>query len=476
MGGVSLQDLREATFTLNTAGGSNLVPKIIDRLLLEYVRKYAPLRRALPRKTWGTNQYFFNQRTGLPKAQATTEAPSTTDVAASTSTYTQVGYPIKHLQVQNDIGTFAAQVGIVNGNLYDLELAGSAKSLAYLEEIFHMYGSAGATNNTKRPQWDGLDLLIATSNKVDAGTTVLALSMMDGLIDSIKGVVAQELGTDWFFLMSPKMLSKLNALFVAQQRFTAGMTRIFSRDDYGIPDAQIADSYVDAGMEVATYRSIPIVTSTFLTSQGAMSTVSVVDGGGSGSQLLAQAYYYVVEAVTRYGLTTASTEVSVTPTAGHNITVSWTTPTPTDAFGNTIDVVAYRIFRSNAASSAAGTESLYAVVPAFDASDAAVTSFSDTGIPSTSSSVYTTVAASGNAAVPDGYTFPRVQAGGQNVEDIYLIPRNPEYALVAVVNEPRTQMLAPVNARTRQFAITADMALALRAPAFAAKLSRVRSV
>jgi hypothetical protein len=72
-------------------------------------------------------------------------------------------------------------------------------------------------------------------------------------------------------------------------------------------------------------------------------------------------------------------------------------------------------------------------------------------------------------------TFPRVQTAGQVVEDIFLVPRNPEYALVAVTNEQKTQMLAPVNARTRQFAITADMVLAWRAPAFSAKLGRVRA-
>ncbi len=473
---ISLEELREATFSLSKTGATNLVPKIIDRLLLEYVRKYAPLRRALPRKTWGTNTYYFNQRTALPKSQVTTEAPSTTDVAATTSTYNQVNYPIKHLQTQIDISTFSAQVAAVNGNLYDLELAGAAKSLAYLEETLHMWGSAGATANTKRPQWDGMDMLIASGNKIDAATQTLSLSMLDACIDSIKGVAAQELGTDWFFVMSPKMMSKLNGLFVNQQRFNAGMTKIFSRDDYGIPGADVADSLIDAGVEVATYRSIPFVLSTFMSSVGAMTTVSASDAGGSGSQLANQAYYYVVECLTRYGLTTASNEVTVTPTAGHNVTVSWTTPAVTDAFGNTIDVLAYRIFRSNASSSAIGTESLYAVVPAFDASDVAVTSFSDTGIPSISTSLYTTVNSSGSAAIPDTVTFPRVQATGQNVEDIYLFPRHPEYATVAVVNEAKTQMLAPVNARTRQFAITADMALALRAPAFAAKLGRVRTV
>lgn len=476
---VSMEEIREA-YTL-AGGASSLTPKIIDRLLTELARKYAPLRRAIPRRTWESDVFYFNRRTALPKAQATIEAPSTTQVGATNSTYVQVPFTVKHLQSQLDISTFAAKVAIVNGSLYDLELAGAAKAMAWLEEIFHLWGSSNATLNTLRPQWDGLDLLIANANKVDAGTgsgSVLTLAMLDNLIDAVKTVYASELGTDYFFLASPKMMSKINSLFVNQQRFNEQMTRIFSRDDMGDPNATVADSYIDAGIEVATYRSIPIVLSSFLSSQGSMTTVSTTGNTGSGSSLLAATtYYYVVEAVTRYGLTTASAEVSQAPAAnGDNIVLSWTTPQPTDAYGNVIDVLAYRIFRSTAT----GTESLYAIVSAYDNNDNPITSFTDTGLPinpvTTSTAYAITVATNGSNAASDGVTFPRVQSTGQNVEDIYLVPRNPEFLVAPVVNEMQTQMLAPVNARTRQFALTEDLTLAMRAPAFAAKLSRVRSV
>lgn len=472
----SLQDIREA-YTL-AGGASALTPKIIDRLLSELVRKYAPLRRAIPRKTWESDVFYFNRRTALPKAQATTEAPSTTDVTASNSTYNQISFAVKHLQSQLDISTFAAKVATVNGNLFDLELAAASKAMAWLEEILHIWGSANATLNTKRPEWDGLDLLIASGNKIDAGTQTLTLSMLDNMIDAVKTVFASELGTDYFFMMSPKMQSKANSLFTNQQRFNAGMTKIFSRDDFGDPGSAVADNYIDGGVELATYRGVPIVLSNFMSSQGSMTTVSTTGNTGSGSSLLAATtYYYVVEAVTRYGLTTASAEVSQAPAAnGNNVVLTWTTPTPTDVYGNTIDVLAYRIFRGTAS----GGESLYAIVSAYDNSDSAVTTFTDTGLvqdPTANSALYaTTVAKSGGNAVPDGVTFPRIQTTGQNVEDIYLIPRNPEFLVAPVVNDLTTTMLAPVNARTRQFALIEDMTLAMRAPAFAAKLSRVRSV
>jgi len=475
----TLEEIREA-FTL-AGGATTLTPKIIDRLLNELQRKYGPLHRAIPRKTWLTDIFYFNQRTALPKAQFTTEAPpnsgSTGAVGATNSTYVQKNFPIKHTQSQIDISTFAAKVAVVNGPLIDLELAGAAKSMEWLEETTHLFGSAQATLNTFRPQWDGVDLMIANANKIDAATSLLALKMLDNAIDAIKGVYAGELGTNFFFTMSPKMQSALNGLFVQQQRFNEGMTRIFTRDDYGDPNAPVADSAVDAGMEVQTYRSIPIVLSSFLSSQGSMTTVSTTGNTGTGSSLsTSTTYYYVVEAVTKYGLTTASAEVSQQPAgSGNNVVLTWTTPQPTDAYGNVIDIIAYRVFRGTSS----GSESLYAYVAAYDTNDAAVTTWTDTGLPQTpatnSSLIAFTVASSGSNAASDGVTFPRVQTGSQLVEDIFLIPRDPEILVCPEVNPIETVMLAPINARTRQFALTADKTLALRAPAFAAKIERVRA-
>src|SRR5579859_740650 len=475
----TLEEIREA-FTL-AGGATTLTPKIIDRLLNELQRKYGPLHRAIPRKTWLTDIFYFNQRTALPKAQFTTEAPpnsgSTGAVGATNSTYVQKNFPIKHTQSQIDISTFAAKVAVVNGPLIDLELAGAAKSMEWLEETTHLFGSAQATLNTFRPQWDGVDLMIANANKIDAATSTLGLKMLDNAIDAIKGVYAGELGTNFFFAMSPKMQSALNGLFVQQQRFNEGMTRIFTRDDYGDPNAPVADSAVDAGMEVQTYRSIPIVLSSFLSSKGSMTTVSTTGNTGTGSSLsTSTTYYYVVEAVTKYGLTTASAEVSQQPAgSGNNVVLTWTTPQPTDAYGNVIDIIAYRVFRGTSS----GSESLYAYVAAYDTSDAAVTTWTDTGLPQTpatnSSLIAFTVASSGSNAASDGVTFPRVQTGTQLVEDIFLIPRDPEILVCPEVNPIETVMLAPINARTRQFALTADKTLALRAPAFAAKIERVRA-
>lgn len=486
--GISLLEVREA---YDLAGGASiLTPRIIDRILNELKRMYGPLYRAIPHKTWTTNQFIFNQRTGLPPAQHTTEAPPTTgagSVAAGKSTFVQNTFNVKHTQSNLDISTFAAKVATVNGPLFDIELLGASKSMEWLDETTHIWGNEDATINTARPQWDGIDYQIANANKVDAATQLLSLKHMDNAIDAVRSPFAGELGDNWFFTMTPSMQSFLNGLFVNQQRFNAvmGKALLKTRDDYGDPNAPVADSSIDAGVEVQTYRGIPIVFSSFLSSVGSMTSVSVSSNntGSGGGLLAANTYYYRIEAVTKYGLTLASAEVSSSPASdGNSIVLTWTTPAPTDALGNVIDVIGYRIFRSTTS----GNESLYAVSAAFNLanSDTAVTSWTDTGLavspninstgqPQTATTYSATISTSGTA-VPDGYTFPRVQTGSQRVEDIWLIPRDPEILVSPEVNPIETQMLAPVNARTRQFALTSDKTLAMRAAPFGAKISRVR--
>lgn len=472
----SLAEVRE---TLTLAGGaSNLVQPVIDRMLFENVRKFTPLRRVLPRQTWMTPTYLFNKRTGYPKSQATTEAPPTTgtgSVAASNSTYSQVGFDIKHYESNLDLSNFAIQVARVNGNLQDLELDGASKSMVWFEEMVHLYGSAGATVNTKRPQHDGFDMLMSTSTKLDMGGNLLDIRHLDKLIDTIKVAEASdELGKKYFFLVSPAMMSQANSLFVQNARYVKDMM-VFTRDDYGIPNAAVVDNAFDAGIEVISYRGVPFFESSFVGNIGTMGTIAASDTGAvSGGQLANSAYSYVVEVVTDYGISVASNEVTVTPTSAHGITVTWSTPSITDADGNTRQNLLFRIHRT-LAGGASGTETLYAVVPALDANDSAVTSFLDSGIPSTSASVYTTVLTSGSASVPDGVTFPRIQSNGTVLEDIWMLPRDPDICVVAAVNEMQTRLLAPVNARSTQLALIADETLAVRGPRFMAKLCRARA-
>lgn len=477
---VSPADLREA-YNSNTAY-LPLMPTIIDRALQEGSRKWSPLHRAFPRKTWETLKYIFNQRQGLPSAQMTTKSPTSGQIQYTGSTFVENSFDIKNMETDLSIAKIDQQVATVNGSVYDLELAGSAEAMVRLEDVMHLYGNVNATLASKRPQWNGVEFQIGNNsqNRQAGAQAAVSFSILDGLIDTVRDAAAQEAdANDFFLLMSNRMQSNLSRQLTNQQHFVKTMTKIFSRTDFGDPDADVADNYLDAGLEVATYRNIPIIFSSFLSSVGPMTAVGIA-AGGAGSQLTNVALYYVVEAVTRYGLTTASAEVTVTPTAGQNVTLTWSTPIINDRYGNPLDIFQYRVYRGLAS----GAESLYATVSSTDGSDAAVTQFVDTGIPSVPvagqsyTNVYTTVASNGGGtiALPDGLNFPRLVVGGKNLESIYLLPRNPDFCVVPVLNEMTPVMLAPTLARSSQFALIADMCLAMRNGNFAAKIDQVSTI
>ena len=476
---VSPSDLREA-YNSNTAY-IPLMPTIIDRALQEGSRKWRPLGRAFPRKTWTTLKYIFNQRQALASAQMTTKSPTAGQIAYTGSTFVENSFNIKNMETDLSIAKLDQQVATVNGSVYDLELQGAAESMCRLEDVMHLWGCENSSLASKRPQWNGVEFQIANNsqNRQAGAQAKVSFSTLDNLIDAAKTDAAQELGPDdFFFLLSNKMQTALSSSLTNQQRFNKDMTKIFARDDYGDPNAEVADNYLDAGLEVATYRNIPLIFSSFMSSPGQMTTVSI-SASGSGSQLTNIAYYYVVEAVTRYGVSQASAEVTITPTAGQNVVLSWSTPVINDLYGNALDIFQYRIYRSGTT----GTESLYAVVNSTDANDAAVTGFTDTGavaVPvagQTYNNVFITVATSnGTVAIPDGLNFPRLVVNGKNLESIYLLPRNPDFLVVAVLNEMTPVMLAPTLARSSQFALIADMCLAMRNGFFAAKVDQVSTI
>jgi hypothetical protein len=477
---VSPSDLKEA-YSANTAY-VNLAPTIIDRALQEGSRKWSPLSRALPRKTWLTLQYKFNQRQQLPASQMTTKNPIAGQVKYTGSNFQPFSYNIKNMEADLSVAKVDQQVATVNGSIYDLELQGAAESMKRLEDVMHIWGNENATLASLRPQWNGVDQQIAqnSQNRQTAANSLVSFTVLDNIIDVVKTAAAQELGDDYFLLMSAKMQSALGRQLTSQQRFDKELTRIFSRTDFGDPEAEPANNYLDAGVEVATYRNIPLILSSFMSSVGQMSTVTAA-AAGSGSQLATATYYYMVEAITRHGVTQASAEVSQAATSGQNVTLTWTTPTILDIYLNPIDIFGYRIYRS----STTLTESLYALVSALDGSDNPIVTFVDNGTPSVPvagtpyTNCYTTVAANvgGTIAQPNGLDFPRyVGTAGQNPESIYLIPRNPDFCVVPVLNEPTPIMLAPTLARSSQFALTADMCLALRNGAFAAKVDQVRTI
>lgn len=473
--------LRQIQETLSQSSGAQfLYQPVIDRALREQKRNITATRMLFPRKTWDVPKYQFNQRTNYPSAQATVEAPPTSgtgSVAATSSTYSQVSFDIKHWQSQLDLAEFSIQTARLNGDLMQLELEGAAQNAAWLEETFNFYGSAGATLNTYRPAWDGVDLLMSPSNKFNAASAP-SFALLDALYDSVKRRKAASLsGLDYAYVMSPEMLSSFSRQFNQDLRYM-GQATVYPRDDRGLMNGVITDNknYVDAGIQVATYRGVPLIESTFIASLGQMGTVSA-SATGSDGVISAGTYYYYVEVVTDLGISLACAEVGpVSVSATNHVALTWTAPSIVDDEGNTRTNLFYRIHRT-LKDAAPGTETLYAVVAAKNTTEGTVTGFTDLGSildPSTDNTLYAvTVASSGSEAIADGKTTPRVNPTGHIAQDIWLLPRDPDVLCVPVVNEMKTTILAQVNARTRQVALTGDQVLAVRGPRFMAKAGNV---
>lgn len=446
-------ELEEAITTAGTV--SPLIPKAIDSLLLEYQRRYAPLLTAIPSKQWNSTQYFFNRRTARPDSGGVVDGGAR---PIGNSTYEQAVFNIRLYQAVGSVTGYAQTVTRdIVGDLRQIELDGTVTSMLWTLESAIIWGHDGATANGLYPISTGLDYLVSnwtagsgSSNYVNALdiNNTFALHYLDQLIDLVETNAAMPIGSNFMFVMSPRMASAVSQSLVAQQRFAAPTTQI------------------GAGLNVPTYRDVPILKSSFLSPRSnTMSTVSTATLTTGGTLAAATYYYRVSAVVARFGEISASIEVSqVTTGSTSSVTLSFATPAnlPDGA-----SPVLYKVYRGTAT----GTESLVGTVDAFDTTGAATTSIIDTGTNLlTNSSVYT--GASGYQGGNTG-AFPR---GGSNAqEDVYLVPRDPNFLVRPYTRDMQILPLAPTVSApdTLPFAVLTDTTLACRGPKYVGRLSRL---
>lgn len=449
-------ELREA---LTAAGASPLVPKIIDPTLLEYQRRYAPLVRAIPSVKWNTDVYFFNQRTAMPAGGF---APDGGARPVANSTYVQLSYQMKHIQSVGAVTGYAQAVTQqVIGNLRQTEIQGAIQGYYWDTETGIMWGNAASTLNQAQPQFDGLDTLVtdftsAYANTQDKAGGTLTLAMLDELIDMVETNAAMPVfDATWMLVMSNTAASKVAQLLVSQQRFN--------------DNVQVA-----AGLIVPTYRNIPIVKTSFLSSRGlAMGTVTTATATTGGSLPAATYFYRVSPIISRQGETLPSTEVSQATTgATSTVTLSFTPPTGADSLGPLL----YKVWRSTAT----GTETFLGYV------DATVGLQTDGVTPITTNQIVDT----GAALVPQNSSGPTVPATlptayyGSNTnikppsagqENIYLVSRDSGNVCRPYVREANPLDVYPTTSSpdTLPYAVIGDMALAVRAARYTGRIMRV---
>lgn len=446
-------ELEEA---ITTAGAvSPLIPKSIDPVLLEYQRRYAPLLAAIPSRQWNSTQYFFNRRVQRPDSGGVVDGGAR---PIGNSTYEQAVYNIRLFQAVGSVTGYAQTVTRdIVGDLRQLELDGTVTSMLWSLENAFIWGNDGATANGLYPICSGLDTLVSNwtagtgssnyVNALDLAGANFALKNLDELIDLVETNAAMPIGSQYMFVMSPRMASNVAQVLTNQQRFMA-------------PTVEIG-----AGLNVPSYRDVPIVKSSFLSPRtnqmGTVSTATATTGG----TLAAATYYYQVSAVAaRFGEISASTEVNqVTTGSTSTVTLSFSTPSnlPDGA-----SPILYKVYRGTAT----GAETLVGVVDAFDTTGAAVTSVIDNG----SNLLTNSSGNTGPSAYQGGNTGAKPRTVTNAAEDIYLVPRNPDFMVRPYTRDMQILPLAPTVAApdTLPFAVLTDTTLAVRGPKYVGRLSR----
>jgi hypothetical protein len=423
-------------------------PKVIDALVLEYVRRYSPLLAALPSKDINSTTWWFNTRTALPNGGAVKDGGGR---PLTHSTYTQASAVIKLFQVVGGVTGYAQKIASTLTDLYAQEVRGASQSLAFNLETHLLFGSAGATAGGQYPTFDGFDIQVSqfsglAQNTIDEAHATLTLPMLDKLIDMVETQSAMPIeSAPWMFTVSGSAVSKVAQLMQNQQRFV-NMVEV-------VP-----------GLIVPSYRNVPFVKSSYLNARqyamGAVTPTTATTGG----TLAAATYRYSVSAIIdKFGETAGSVEVTQATTgATSTATLTFATPTGPDAQ----TPILYKVFRSTGG---AGTPTLLGYVDAFDAAGTATTSIVDNGatlLPNGTANASITSYVATNAG-----QF----AKGANDESIFLIARDEDYVVRPYVRDVHQVDLAQTKDApdVKPFAILTDTTLAVRASKYVGRLDRV---
>jgi hypothetical protein len=387
-------------------------------------------------------------------------------VPVTTSTYVQNSFQMKHFMSVGAVTGYAEEV--TRSLITDLrakEISGSTQGQYWDIEWEVVWGSAGATQYGPYPQFDGLDNLVSTysgsnQNAINKAGAALTLATLDELADMVESNAAMDVfHSGWMYVMSNTMVSKMSQLLVNQQRF--------------VDQVEIA-----AGLIVPSYRGIPLVKTSFLSSRnyqmGTVTGSATTVGGLTGTIANSSVTYYAVSAViARQGEIAASPQVTVTAAGSGGPFVnklSFTAP-------NGLDGLAPMLYKVYSGTSS-GQLSLLGIVDATVGLDAngnpvATTSIIDTGttlipangstLPGTANSAYVGTNASKTPPLLSGNN-----SNNGNTESIYLVSRDENYLCRPWVREIQPLDIYPTTGSpdTLPFAIVTDTTLALRGPKF----------
>ena len=456
-----MSEIREA---LTAAGAQPFVPKIISPVLVEYQRRYAPWCRAISTDKTNSTTYYFNTRTVNVSGGAVPDGGAR---PVSTSTYTQTPATMGHVQAVGSVTGYAQAVTQdVIQNLRATEISGAIKGYYWDIETFMGWGNAASTSynpSAAQPQFDGLDTQInvfsggGNQNVIDYAGKSLSLSTLDQLGAMVSTNAAEPVSDQsWMYVMSVTAEARIGQLLTAQQRYN-----------------QVE---IEAGLIVNSYKRIPLVPSSFLSTLGyQVGTVTSTTVSNAAAVLNGTYKYQVSAIVARQGEILPSPEVSQAVTTGNNVVLAFTPPTGQDGLGTQL----YKVWRT-AANGASGSESFLGYC------DSTVGLASDGVTPIVTNQIIDTGAAlipgqSSGSLVPS--TLPNAYFGtntamlpiGAGQENIYLMSRDPGNIVRPFVREAEMLDVYPTTSSpdSLPFAIMGDTCLAIRTPKFCGRAYRV---
>ena len=237
---------------LTLAEAAKLSNDMLLQGVVETIIKDSPIIRELPFIEIVGNGLTYNQENTLPSIDFYDVGDTW---AESTPTFVQKTANLKIMGGDADVDNF---LKATRSNLQDLEAAIielKAKALRDKFEETFIYGNA----TTSPKQFDGLRKLIDTgtaSNQVIAAAAsgaTLTLSMLDQLIDAVKG------GKPDILLMSRRSRRKINALVRASGGMMAtdrdkwgNFIQFWDGIPIGVNDWTLDTHVVSAGVETAT--------------------------------------------------------------------------------------------------------------------------------------------------------------------------------------------------------------------------------
>jgi hypothetical protein len=309
---------------LDSTAGEPLIPESLDDIIVDLVKKQAPLTAMLTVNQANGKTHEFNRLTGLPVARAEGE---NADTAGTNSSYQRDSVPLKIVRAKGSVSGFQQAASKKYINSFQTEIVNAAKSMGYSIEGYVLWGDAAADIY----QYSGANKAIQ-SNRIEYGDTA-ELALLDEMIDPVeeKGALADKK----VFILSPQMISRLSSLDPTIRK-------------------NIAAVEFAGGRRMHHYRDIPLLPSSYTRPVSKMADITLASGGPGGNMEPGGAYRYRVSAVTIFGEQWASDSKDITLTAGHTkCQVSWTP---------VANAILYRVYRT-IEGGAEGEEKLVAVVP-----------------------------------------------------------------------------------------------------------------